>query len=114
MICIQHDGSVTVKGGLLLLLGLFSNFLLDSVTHALQAADQLPGVFLLFYPLIVHPLHTQLAQVIITQVAGQPRREEDVQDEQNDEQQDDLTCSAEQGSVWPFLHSDSCLLESHK
>ena len=89
MICIQHDRSVTVKGGLLLLLGLFSNFLLDSVTHALQAADQLPGVFLLFYPLIVHPLDTQLAQVIITQVASEPRREEDVQDRLNDGQQDD-------------------------
>ena len=99
MICIQHDRIVALKGCLLLLLGLFSNFLLDSVTHALQAADQLPGVFLLFYPLIVHPLDTQLAQVLITQVAGEPRSKEDVHDGQTDGQQDDLTCSAEQDSV---------------
>ena len=53
--------------------GIFSNFFLDSVAHAFQAADQLSGAFLPFYPLILHPLYTKLAQVVITQEAGKPR-----------------------------------------
>ena len=72
IIRVKQYGCVTFKRGLFLLLRLFSNLLLDPITHALQAAEKLPGVLLLLLPLIVHPLYTMLTQVVVTQETGKP------------------------------------------
>ena len=74
VLCTQQGGAVAVKGCLLLLLCLLCHLLLDSVTHALQAAHQLSGVLLLPYSFKINPLNTLLAQVVVTEVTGKPRK----------------------------------------
>ena len=55
-----------------MLAGIFIYSLLNSVTHVLQTADQLPGALLPLHSLSLYHLNTELAHVVVTEEAGPP------------------------------------------